>query len=136
MKSVLLSLMILAAPAFPAAAQDWALGGYDAVAYERSGRPVPGRSEIVTMWKGKLWHFASEENRARFESDPRIFAPGFNGFCPVSLSEGKRVQGDPRHFVIIGKRLYVVRSAAAERQFMQAPREILMKAKQSWARLR
>lgn len=58
-----------------AVAQDWALEGYDPVGYVAQGRPVPGRSDIATMWKGKIWHFASEDNRARFEADPQGYAP-------------------------------------------------------------
>lgn len=136
MKALVLSLLVLLAPAFPAVAEDWALGGYDAVAYGRLGKPVPGRSDIATMWKGEIWHFANEENRARFESDPRAYAPGFKGLCPVSLSEGRMEKGDPRHFIIIGNRLYLLRSERAERQIARTPRDVLMKAKENWARLR
>lgn len=133
MKSLSLLLLFLLAPALPATAQDWALGGFDAVAYARAGHPVPGRNDIVTMWKGKLWHFATEDNRARFEADPRAYAPGFNGFCPVSLSEGRREKGDPRHFAIIGKKLYLMRSESAERQIKATPQDILKQAKRAWA---
>lgn len=136
MKHLILSFMLLLCPAIPAAAEDWALGGYDAVAYGRSGQPVPGRNNIATMWKGEIWHFATEDNRARFEADPRAYAPGFAGLCPVSLSEGRQEKGDPRHFAIIGKRLYLLRSESAERQIIRAPRKILMKAKESWSKLR
>lgn len=129
-------LMLCLAAASPSLAEDWALGGYDAVSYLRGGQPEPGRRDLATSWKGQQWHFASEENRARFEADPRAYVPGFNGLCPVALSEGRRVPGDPRHFVIIGKRVYLMRSESAERRIMSAPREILMKAKRSWAKLR
>lgn len=136
MRHLALVLLCCLTPALPALAEDWALGGYDAVSYLRSGNPKPGRGDIATMWKGRQWHFASEENRARFEADPRAYAPGFDGLCPVALSEGRRMAGDPRHFVIIGKRLYLVRSEAAELAIRSAPRDILMQAKKSWARLR
>lgn len=136
MKPFLLSLLILAAPALPAMAQNWALDGYDAVAYGSAGQPVPGRSDIATMWKGQSWHFATEENRARFEADPRAYAPGFAGFCPVSLAEGRREPGDPQHFAIIGKRLYLMRSDAALRKIMEAPQQVLDQAQQNWPRLK
>lgn len=136
MKPLLLALLLLISPALPAAAQDWALDGYDAVGYAQQGRAIPGRSDIVTLWKGKLWHFANEDNRARFEANPRSFAPGFGGLCPVALAEGRKVAGDPRHFVIIGNRLYLLRNDADEREMMDAPRRVLMKAKQIWASLR
>lgn|GEM_PF-825223 len=136
MKPLILSLLLVFASVIPAAAQIWALGGYDVVSYQKSGRPIPGRTDIATMWQGKIWHFATEENRARFEADPRSYAPGFGGLCPVSLAEGTKQKGDPRYFVIIGKRLYLLRSAAAERQLLSAPREVIMQARETLSRMR
>lgn len=136
MKPLLFSLLMLTAPALPAVAQDWALDGYDAVGFVEMGRAIPGRSDIATLWKGQLWHFASEENRARFESDPRAYTPGFGGLCPVSLAQGHRVEGDPLHFVVVGHRLYLLRSDSDERQFLDAPRQVLAKAREFWASLR
>ncbi|MBO9454611.1 hypothetical protein J7376_06500 [Paracoccus sp. R12_1] len=137
MKTAALSLLItLLSPPVGAMAQDWALGGFDAVASRGAGHAVPGRSDVVTMWKGKLWHFATEDNRARFEADPRAYAPGFAGFCPMSLSEGRREKGNPRHVVVIGKHLYLMRSEAAARRILAAPRKTLEKAKQNWRKLK
>jgi YHS domain-containing protein len=132
MKTLLLSLMLTLAPALPVMAQDWAIDGFDAVGFLESGRPIPGRGDISTLWKGKVWHFATEENRNRFEADPRSFAPVFGGLCPVALSEGQRVAGDPRHFVIIENRLYLVGSNRAVRKLKQAPREVLSRARERW----
>ena len=132
MKTLLLSLMLTLAPALPVMAQDWAIDGFDAVGFLESGRPIPGRGDISTLWKGKVWHFATEENRNRFEADPRSFAPAFGGLCPVALSEGRRVAGDPRHFVIIENRLYLVGSNRAVRKLKQAPHEVLSRARERW----
>lgn len=135
MRHLILSLVLCAA-AVPALAQDWALGGYDPVGYGSDGRAVPGRSDIATMWQGKLWHFASEENRTRFEADPRAFAPAFEGNCVVSLSEGRRERGDPRHFALLGGTLYLTRSGATEQQFRRDPQGTVERARQAWARLK
>lgn len=132
MKKLLLSLILTSAPVLPVMAQDWAIDGFDAVGFLESGRPVPGRGDISTLWKGQVWHFATEENRNRFEADPRSFAPAFGGLCPVALAEGRRVAGDPRHFLIIGDRLYLVGSNRAARKLQQAPRDILARAQKSW----
>ncbi|SNR42665.1 hypothetical protein EYF88_07715 [Paracoccus sediminis] len=132
MKPLLLSLSLMLAPVLPAAAEDWAIEGLDAVGLLQSGRPVPGRGDIATMWKGQVWHFATEENRSRFESDPRSFAPAFAGLCPVALSKGRRVPGDPRHAVVIGNRLYLVGSARSVRELRKAPQQILRQAARQW----
>lgn len=140
MKSLLTALVLLLSPLSPASsvalAQDWALGGFDPVGYQSEGRAVPGRNDIATMWKGLVWHFASVENRAEFEADPRSFAPGLNGLCPVALANGRRELGDPRHFAIVGNRVYLLRSGSDQRRFMQNPRGILMEARKVWASLR
>ena len=132
MKTLLLSLILLSVPALPVLAEDWAIDGFDPVGLLQSGRPVPGRGDIATMWKGQVWHFASEENRNRFESDPRSFAPAFGGLCPVALAKGRRVPGDPRHFVVIGNRLYLVRSDRSAQELRRTPQEILSRARQIW----
>lgn len=135
MKRLFASVLIFLAVALPAAAQDWALNGFDPVGYFVQGRAVPGEPDIVTRWRGKSWHFASEENRLMFEANPRAYAPGFGGYCPVALSEGVRESGDPRQFVIIGQRIYLLRSAAAARQLMADPRTVLTKARKAWSQM-
>lgn len=129
----LLATILMLSPALPAYADDWAVGGFDAVSFVQSSQPVPGRRDITTMWKGELWHFATEDNRARFEANPRNYAPAFGGFCPVALSQGKRVSGNPRHFVLIGDKLYLLGSGQAERRFRTEHRAILSRAEMAWA---
>ncbi|MFN3277577.1 MAG: YHS domain-containing (seleno)protein [Paracoccus hibiscisoli] len=132
MRALVLSLLLTLVPALPAAAQDWAVGGFDPVGYAQAGRALPGRSDIATMWRGQLWHFSSEENRARFEADPRSYAPALGGMCPVSVVEGRPQPGDPRHFALVGGRLYLLESGAAERRLMKDPSGITQAARQMW----
>lgn len=133
LKALLLCCLILS-PAV-ALAQGWALGGMDAVAYRSQGDAVPGETDISTQWAGKEWHFASEENRAAFEANPRAFAPGLNGLCPVALAEGRVVEGNPRYFAVVGQRLYLLESEPSRRQFTRDPREWLMRAKAAFVKL-
>lgn len=132
MRVLALSLLLSLPPVLPAAAQDWAVGGFDPVGYAQAGRALPGRSDIATMWRGQVWHFASEENRARFEADPRSYAPAIGGMCPVSVVDGRPRPGDPRHFAVVGGRLYLLESGAAERRLMQDPAGITQAARQMW----
>lgn len=134
MKLLAAALTMLTISVSPLAAQDWALGGYDPVGL-LSGRVAPGRSDISTLWEGKFWHFVSEDNRMQFESDPRQFAPAFDGFCPVSLVEGRKLRGDPRYFAVIGDKLYLTRSNESLRKLKRAPAEILGQARAVWTKL-
>ena len=132
------TLVLAACLASPlaAVAQEWALGGYDPVTYVTRNAAVPGEGDISTTWRGKQYHFASEENRALFEANPRAYTPGFDGYCVVALSEGRSEPGDPREFVTIGQRVYLVGSAARKQELLAHPRELLMKAKNMWVKLR
>lgn len=96
---------------------------------------MPGASTIHTYWQGKVWHFATKENRALFEANPRSFAPGFDGLCPASLQDGRPSAGSAHYFVIIGDRVYLTRSQAARDKLLADPRGVLMAAKASWLRL-
>lgn len=127
-------LWMLALPGL-AQAQDWALQGIDPVSYATEARAVPGRGDIVTMWGGQAWHFASEANRESFEANPRAFAPGLQGLCVVALAEGRSEPGNPRHFAIIGQRTYLVRSEQAREKLLNDPKTVLMNAKATWARM-
>ncbi len=133
-KSAMIALL-LAMP-LPALAQGWALGGYDPVAFVTQEQAVAGRADIVTNWRGREYHFASKGNRALFEANPRAYTPGFDGLCVVALTEGRSEPGDPRQFVMIGQRVYFAGSAERKRQLLAHPRDMLMKAKDMWLKLR
>lgn len=84
-----------------------ALMGYDAVGYFRHSEALPGAGNIALRWRGLIWHFATVENRAAFEADPRAYAPQFGGLCPIALMRGEVMAGDPRHWTIRDGKLYL-----------------------------
>lgn len=131
--AVLVLLLTLPLPAF---AQDWAIGGFDPVAYVTRERAVPGRGDIVTTWRGREYHFESEANRALFEANPRAYTPGFDGLCVVALTEGRSEPGDPRQFVTIGQRVYFVGTEGRKQELLTRPRDMLMKAKGMFLKLK
>lgn len=135
LKPLIVWLSLILPPGL-ALAENWALDGYDPVAYVAAGKAVAGRAEFSTEWHGQTWHFASEQNRAAFEANPRAYAPGFRGLCVVSLAQGRSQRGDPREFVLIAGRVYLTRSAEARKEFLADPRDVLMAAKAAYARLR
>ena len=130
-----LAALTLALAAPLAQAQDWALDGIDPVAYSAESAAVPGRADLVTLWRGKAWHFASEQNRTTFEANPKAYAPGLDGLCAVALSEGRSVPGNPRYVVVIGQRTYLLRSEQARRRILADPQGVLMAAKAAWTRM-
>jgi len=131
----ILASLLLALPALESRAQNWALDGMDPVSYGAENAAVPGRTDLVTVWRGQAWHFASEHNRNLFEANPKAYAPGLGGLCVVALSEGRSEPGNPRYFVVIGQRTYLVRSPQARERLLADPRHVLMRAKAVWARM-
>ena len=131
----ILVCLLLALPVSSAMAQDWALDGMDPVSYGADNAAVPGRSDLVTLWRGQAWHFATEHNRSLFEANPKAYAPGLGGFCVVAMSEGRSEPGNPRYFVVIGQRTYLLRSERARARLLADPQHVLMQAKAVWARL-
>jgi predicted RND superfamily exporter protein/YHS domain-containing protein len=84
-----------------------AIHGYDPVAYFSAGRPVAGSEVYEAQWMGATWRFASEANRARFESDPSRYAPHYGGFCAYAVSVNRVADIDPSRWEIVDGRLYL-----------------------------
>ena len=64
-----------------------AVGGYDAVAYFKAGRPVPGAAQFSTEYKGATWRFASKENLDAFRANPAAYAPQYGGYCAWAVAK-------------------------------------------------
>ena len=117
-----------------AAVADQALGGMDVVSLRDSGRTIGGDGSISTHWKGRDWIFANEANRAAFEANPRAYAPGFGGNCPVKLSEGQKQPGRPDLAIVVSGTLYLTSTAGARDRLANDPAIIAVAAEQ-WKRL-
>src|ERR1700677_3928125 len=74
-----------------------ALAGYCPVTLLREQKLVPGRTDLTLEHDGRVFRFASEEERKTFRSRPDSFAPANEGRCPVSqVDRGDFHPGDPR----------------------------------------
>lgn len=84
-----------------------ALGGYDAVAYFKAGKPIEGMAAHATDYKGVTWHFASKENLDAFKSNPTAYAPQYGGYCAWAVAQGSTASGDPLVWKIVNGKLFV-----------------------------
>ncbi len=109
-----------------------ALAGYDAVSYFDGAKPIMGMPENSVMWKGARWHFASQENRELFESDPRAFAPQFGGYCSYAMAMGTLKSTDPNAWQVVNGRLYLTHSEAIEKIWQQDRAEYIHLAEENW----
>ena len=84
-----------------------AVGGYDAVAYFKENRPVQGKAEFSTQYKGATWQFSSADNLAAFKANPTAYAPQYGGYCAWAVSQGYTASGDPLVWNIVKGRLFL-----------------------------
>lgn len=109
-----------------------AVSGYDAVSYFRTSGPVPGHSDIALMWKGTTWRFASEENRDRFERNPRAFSPRYGGYCAYAMAKNKLVSSDPQAWRIVKGQLYLTHSLKIEQIWQRNVGKYIRLADSNW----
>ena len=112
-----------------------ALGGADPVSYFLPEGPRPGRPDLELVWSGVAWRFASQANRAAFESDPVSYAPRIGGYDALAASLGRIVDADPAIFFIGRQRLYLFRNEASRARF-QADEGVAARSEERWSGLK
>lgn len=113
-----------------------ALHGFDPVAYFSDERPLKGKSEHAAQWNGATYKFASIANRDTFLRDPAKYAPQFGGYCAYGAALGKKFDGDPHLWKIVGGKLYFNLNAEASKLWHQDIPGNIHKAEASWPRIR
>jgi enamine deaminase RidA (YjgF/YER057c/UK114 family) len=111
------------------------ISGYEPVAYFTDGKPVQVKPEFEYLWHRLRWRFVSGEHRDLFTQDPKRYAPQYDGYCAMGVSENEVAHKDtvdPEAWAIVDGKLYL----AHNRYFMQAWRESAMQhilqADQDW----
>lgn len=113
-------------------ASDVAVGGYDPVAYFRSGEPLKGEAEFEFAYKGAKWRFASAANLAAFKAAPETYAPQFGGYCAWAVSQGYTAKGDPRYWKIVGGKLYLNYNADIQAKWEKDIPGLIGRANANW----
>ena len=104
---LLLSSIVQAAKPAVFTSGDFAIRGYDAVAYHKEEKPVKGSEEFSTEWNGATWLFASQDNRDLFAADPERWAPKYGGYCAWAVSNNYTASTDPKAWSIVDDTLYL-----------------------------
>ncbi len=108
------------------------LQGYDPVAFQTVGMAVRGSPYIVSEYLGYKYLFASDENKALFETDPEKYLPAFGGFCTFGVSLGVLFPVDISTWDVINGRLILQFSQEFRQIFEQNTEENLRKADSAW----
>lgn len=85
--------------------------GYSPVSYFEKNTAEPGDPQYQASHKGRVYYFASEQQRATFLSMPDKYEPRYGEYCPYSLALGRRVGIDPTNFKIHDGELLLFHSA-------------------------
>jgi YHS domain-containing protein len=109
-----------------------ALDGHDPVAYFKTGKPAKGAVGNSVSWNGATWHFASPENKAEFEADPKRFAPQYGGYCAWAVAEGYTAKGDPNHWRIVDGKLYLNYNASVQKTWEKDIPGRIAKGDKNW----
>lgn len=114
------------------ATKDGAIKGYDPVAYFTDKKPVKGSKEFTYVWKGALWHFASQKNLDAFKENPEKYAPQYGGYCAYGLAKGKRYKIEPEAWDIVDGKLYLNYDLGVQRTWREDRENYIAQANKNW----
>jgi YHS domain-containing protein len=112
-----------------------AVGGFDPVGYFTDGKPVQGRAEFTYSWKGATWRFANAKNRDAFKANPEKYAPQYGGYCAWAVSQGYTAKGDPKHWKVVGGKLYLNYNASVQTNWQKDIPGNVAKADRNWPKV-
>jgi len=115
--------------------QKLAVGGYDAVAYHKESKPVPGTDEFTHMWKGATWRFASKENLDAFVKEPEKYAPQYGGYCAFAVGHGALASGDPKIWKIVDGKLYLNLDQSVQKSWEKDMTSLIKRGDANWPKV-
>ncbi len=130
--ALFVSAMAHAEPVFMKRSWDYALNGYDTVAYHTAGVATRGSTEFSTVHLGKSWLFASAENRNRFMTDPDAYRPQYGGYCAWAMAKGQGAPGSPEVWHIVNAKLYLNVSAGIKKRWLKDVDGFILRADAEW----
>ena len=114
------------------------ISGYDSVAYFTDGKPVQGKAEIEYLWHNLRWRFASDAHRELFVKDPEHYAPQYDGYCAMGVTNGDAAHKDtvdPEAWAIVDGKLYLTHNQYWLGIWKEHSEEYIKSADASWQAL-
>lgn len=113
-----------------------AVGGYDTVAYFTEGKPVKGKKQFKTSYKGADWLFSSQKNLDLFKASPDKYAPQYGGYCAYAVGAYKDlVSADPTAWKIVDNKLYLNYDADIQKEWAKDIPGYVKKGDANWPSL-
>ena len=125
----------LAEPPVNTNGTQYAIGGYDVVAYFTDGHPAKGSRQFKSGFAGATWLFASADHKVLFDRAPSKYLPAYRGYCAYGVSRGSLVGVAPEAFTILRERLYLNYSLAIRATWLKQPDAYIRMADATWHKL-
>jgi len=109
-----------------------AISGYDPVAYFTHSVAIPGNEMYSCIWNDAKWIFSSKENMELFKSNPKRYAPQYNGYCAFSLSRNDYVDANPSSWAMVDGKLYMTYSPDIKNAWLPDKRNYIAQANRNW----
>jgi YHS domain-containing protein len=109
--------------------------GFDAVAYFTDGKAEVGSDSYAVAHAGGTYRFTSKAHLDQFKSDPDKYVPAYGGFCAYGAALGKKFDGDPRYWKIVGGKLYPNLNGDIQAEWSKDIPGNIAKADKNWARI-
>jgi len=81
--------------------------GYDPVSYHLLNGPIKGKKSIAAEFRGVIYRFESQANKAEFLKDPTKYEPEYGGWCAWAMLDGDRTEPNPKSYKIVDGKLYL-----------------------------
>ena len=111
---------------------DFAIHGYDTVAYFTQSAPVKGNAAFAMDYHGARWLFANAEHLAMFAANPEKYATQFGGFCAFAAAHDALSDTDPAAWHIVDGKLYLNYSQRVETMWLGNLSSNLAKGESFW----
>src|SRR5262245_59380530 len=112
------------------------IGDYDAVAYFTEAKPRRGNGHHVTVFDGVTYLFASEEDKKKFDTNPKKYIPAYGGYCAFGVTEKKKFVGDPEVWKIVDGKLYLNLDKDVQSEWEKDVSGNIRKAENIWPRIK
>ena len=109
--------------------------GYDVVAFFTDGQAVLGSDTYAVAHAGGTYRFTTKAHLDAFTADPARYEPAYGGFCAYGAALGKKFDGDPRYWKIVGGKLYLNLNGDIQAEWSKDIPGNLAKADANWRRI-
>ena len=113
-----------------------ALQGYDPVSYFTDGQPQKGNSKFHIKQDGVTYYFVSAAHLRQFKANPAAYLPQFGGFCAMGTANGHKLEGDPKVWRVVDRKLYLNNNPDVGKRWSQDIPGNISRADDNWPQIK